>query len=56
MSFLSGYKTYIAAIGLIGLGIYQASKGDIDTGVQSIIQGIAIITGRQAIAKIGSQQ
>jgi hypothetical protein len=52
--FLSGYKTYIAGIALIALGIKQAAvDGQLDAGLQSILAGIAIMSGRSAIAKVG---
>lgn len=43
LSWLSGIKTYIAGIGLVGLGIHQLSQGDIQVGIESIAAGLAII-------------
>ena len=28
LDILAGYKTYIAALGLLGLGVYQITNGD----------------------------
>ena len=42
MQFLSGYKTYIAAVGFIALGISQIMGGDLDQGLQRIMEGLAI--------------
>ena len=48
---LDGYKTYIAAIGLWGLAIYQASTGHYNEAVQSFLAGLAALGLRNAIAK-----
>lgn len=42
LDIFSGYKTYIAAAGLVGLGIYQISQGDVQTGVASLMAGLAV--------------
>lgn len=44
-----GWKTYIAAVGLIGLGVYQLSTGAVTEGVASILAGIALIANRRAV-------
>jgi hypothetical protein len=49
---LSGYKTYIAAIGLAGLAVYQFSQGQVDTGVQSVLAALAAAGLRHAVAKM----
>jgi hypothetical protein len=49
--FLNGYKTYIAAIGLFGLAVYQFSQDQIVEGVQSILAGLAAAGLRQAIGR-----
>ena len=51
MTFLSGFKSYIAAIGLIGLAVYQASVGQWDLMFQSILGAIGLFGIRHAIAK-----
>jgi hypothetical protein len=52
--FLSGYKTYIAGAALIMLGIKQCTiDGQLDAGLQSILAGVAVMSGRSAIAKVG---
>lgn len=48
---LDGYKTYIAGIGLIALGVYQITQGQIEVGVQSIIAGLGMMAIRNAITK-----
>lgn len=50
LNMLAGYKTYLSAIGLVGLGIYQLSTGDIPTGIQSILGAAAAASLKNAIA------
>ncbi len=38
---LSKYKTYIAAAGLAGLALYQASTGDYQHAMQSFLAALA---------------
>mgnify|MGYP001567045478 CR=1 FL=1 len=45
LSFLSGYKTYLVGIAMIILGYYNSDS-------QMLMEGIAVITLRQGIAKI----
>ena len=52
MNILDGYKTYIAAAGLVGLAIYQLSTGDVATAVQSVLAAIGLFGVRNAIAKV----
>lgn len=47
---LSGYKTYISALGLLGLGIFQLSTGSFQAGLQSILAGAAAASLKSAIA------
>lgn len=49
--FLAGYKTYIAAAGLFGLGVYQLSQGQFDAAVHTIMLALAAYGGRQAISR-----
>jgi hypothetical protein len=51
LSFLSGYKTYLAAAGLVGLGVYQLSQGQIDTAIQSFLGALTAVGLRHAVAK-----
>ena len=37
------YKTFIAGIGLIGLGIYQVSQGQLEAGLASVTAGVGLI-------------
>jgi hypothetical protein len=48
---LDGYKTYIAAVGLVGLAIYQATNGQYDQAIQSILAAAAAAGLRNAVAK-----
>ncbi len=52
IKWLEGKKTYLAGVGLIVTGLTQIANGDTAGGVQSILMGIAAITGRQALAKV----
>jgi hypothetical protein len=49
MTFLEGYKTYIAALGFLGLGIYQMTQGDMQAGIKSITNALMAFGLRQAI-------
>ena len=51
MNLLDGWKTYGAAIGLLGLAIYQFSAKDYAAGLQSLFAALAAFGLRQAIAK-----
>ena len=51
MNVLNGYKTYIAAAGIVGLALYQASTGLYDQAVQSFLAALAAAGLRNAIAK-----
>lgn len=44
-------KTFWAGMGLIGLGAFKLSQGDIESGTSSIAQGFGLIFLRQAISK-----
>lgn len=46
---LAGYKTYIAAAGLVGLALYQVSVGQIDTAIQTALAALAAFGLRKAI-------
>ena len=46
----SGWKTYAAGAALIILGAVQIVSDDKESGIQNIILGIGVISGRQAIA------
>lgn len=49
MEMLNGYKTYLAAAGLLGLALYQFSQGSMDTALQSLMAALAAFGLRQAI-------
>lgn len=51
LSFLDGYKTYIAGVGLIGLALYQFSQGDYAKAAESALAGLAALGLRNAVEK-----
>ena len=48
---LSGYKTYLAALGLVGLSVYQATQGQYDQAAQSFFGAMAAAGLHSAIVK-----
>lgn len=42
-TFLDGYKTLIAGIGLIALGVYEATQGNVDQGLTHMAGGLGLI-------------
>ena len=54
LTLLNGYKTYIAALGLVGLAIYQISVGEYNMALQSILAGLAAAGLRSDMAKVNS--
>ena len=53
MAFLDGYKTIVAGVGLIALGIYQLTQGQTEQGITTIAQGLAALGIRRAITTSG---
>ena len=51
LPFLDGYKTIVAAVGLVALGVYQLSQGQLELGFQSLMAGLAALGLRHAIEK-----
>jgi hypothetical protein len=51
---LNGYKTYIAAAGLVGLGVFQLSTGQIPLGLQTLFSAMTVAGLRGAIAGLKS--
>lgn len=51
MNTLSGYKTILAVAGLVGLAVYQASQGQYEQAIQSMLAALAAAGIRHAIAK-----
>lgn len=43
MRLFEGYKTLMAGIGLLALGVYQITQGEMDQGMRSIAEGLAVI-------------
>jgi len=54
MDALKGYKTNLAAIGLLSLAFYQFTQGSVDLAFQSLMGALAAFGLRQAISN-GSQ-
>jgi hypothetical protein len=54
LNLINGYKTYIAAIGLVGLAVYQFSLGQFENGYQSILAAMTAAGLRHAIAKVSN--
>jgi hypothetical protein len=52
---LSGWKTYLAAAGLVGLAIYQVSQGQVELAIQSFLAALAAVGLRSAISTTGSK-
>jgi hypothetical protein len=48
---LSGYKTYIAAAGLVGLSVYQFSQDQFATAFQTFLTAMTALGLRHAVAK-----
>lgn len=53
LNVLSGYKTYIAAVGLFGLATYQASTGQFQDAMHSALMGLTAAGLRGAVGKVG---
>ena len=51
MKIVEGYKTYIAAAGLLGLSLYQVSLNHYDQAAQTFLAALAAAGLRNAIAK-----
>jgi len=51
VSFLNGYKTYLSALGLLGLGVFQLTQGNIPGGIQSLLAAATAASMRHAIAQ-----
>jgi hypothetical protein len=51
-SLLTGFKTYLAAAGFVGLAVYQVSQGQIDPSIQSALSALMALGLRHAISKL----
>ena len=51
---VNGIKTYLAAAGLLGLALYQASTGDLVAAYTSLMGALAAVGIRHAISKSAS--
>lgn len=40
---LAGYRTYLAAAGLVGLAVYQLSQGEFDKAPNSLLAALALV-------------
>lgn len=54
MDALKGYKTNLAALGLLALAFYEFTQGHMDVAMQSLMGALAAFGLRQAISN-GSQ-
>ena len=52
LSILNGYKTYIAAAGLLGLSLFQFSTGQAPLAIQTLLSALATAGLRSAIGQI----
>jgi len=52
LDWLNGYKTYLGGLGMIGLGVYQISQGEVEAGLKSLAEGLAIIGIGHKMAKV----
>ena len=52
LNLINGYKTYLAALGLVGLAIYQFSQGTYDQATQTLLAALAAAGLRNAISKM----
>ncbi len=50
LGLFSGFRTYIAAAGLVGLAVYQFSQGDTAGALQNVLAALAAFGLRQAVA------
>ena len=48
LDFLAGYRTYVAAIGLLGLAVYHFSIGQLDLAVTHLFAALAALGIRDA--------
>lgn len=48
-SFASGFKTVVAAVGMVALGVYLVTQGQYENGVSQIMLGLAAFGLRAAV-------
>lgn len=51
LSFLDGFKTYLAAAGMFGLALYQFSSGEYDTAWTSLMAALAAVGIKHAVTR-----
>jgi hypothetical protein len=49
---LEGFKTYIAAAGMVGLAVYQFSQGEYAAAWTSLMAALGAVGIRSAIARV----
>lgn len=49
LDILKGFRTYLAAAGLLGLAVYQFSEGQYETAAQSFLAALAAFGLREAL-------
>lgn len=52
MNLIPGWKTNLAALGLLGLAFFQLSTGDFFGAIQSFFAALAAFGLRSAVAKV----
>lgn len=40
---MKGFKTWLSAIGMAALGIYQITEGQLETGIQTVLAAVALV-------------
>ena len=56
LDLFSGYKSYVAGVGLIGLGLYQISQRQVAEGVASIMAGVGLLAARRSVVRVEAQR
>lgn len=51
IAFFSGKKTYVAALGIALLGVVDIINGDVQTGVQRLVEAFGLSGLRSGVAK-----
>ena len=52
LDLMNGYKTYIAAAGLLGMALYQFSLRQYDQATQTFLSALAAAGLRHAVSKV----
>jgi hypothetical protein len=49
ITWFRGYKTVVAGLGFIGLGVYEITQGQAEHGITKIAEGLGLIGIRGAL-------